>query len=91
MKTAHLTIMLSGVALADMNNTITLVQERDARTVRMEHRIPEVLTEKKMVDVSRPQPTVAGTDRMSNRQFRRALRKYVKTDHPIPEFWEATQ
>ena len=26
-----------------------------------------------------------------NMQLRRALREYVKTDHPTPDFWEATQ
>jgi len=96
MKLIGILLLTVGSVLAESlpnPDSIRMIQESNARESAVAHRIDfatRPAARAKKVKAPRPAP-VAKADRVSSRELRKALKEYVKTDHPMPIFWEPKQ
>ena len=96
MKLIGIVFLIAGSALAESlpnPDVIRMQQESAARESAIAHRI-EVATRPapaRAKKVKAPRPAVVKADRISSRELRKALKEYVRTDHPMPIFWEPKQ
>ena len=73
-------------------DVIRMQQESFARESAIAHRMePAAMPAGRAKKAKAPRSTVAKADRISSRELRKAVREYVKTDHPMPIFWEPRQ
>jgi hypothetical protein len=89
-------VFVAGCALAETlpnPDAVRMVQERSARESAVAHQMARVAEglKPKAAPVKKPHMKVCIIHCGPSKELRNAVKEYIKTDHPMPIFWEPKQ